>query len=213
MTDDLTARTRTAHDGALQPAVRRFEDAVSALIDPRCEIVDGRRCWLDSLYSELADSLAGQQGYAGERVPRSLPILWLEAHDVLAEIDRTVAQWRGDGKSTPARLAALSEAKYRPQDTTLLTDRAARLESFAKAIKGLLLPEIVVYLRGHHCPVCGHSHIRRTDSGGAEVTAPALVIHGDEALCAHCRTVWEYSRLPLLGRMLGVQPTAIVGGS
>lgn len=186
---------------------------MSALIDRRCEILDGKRFWLDSLYKELADSLAGQQGYAGERVPRSLPTLWVDAHDVLAGIDSAVAQWPIDNGplDTPQRLAALTEKNYRPQDSEMLNDRAARLEGFAKAVRNLLHPEIVVYLRGHRCPVCGRSHIKRTDSGGTQVSAPALVIRGDQALCAACRTIWEYTRLPFLGRLLGVNPTATIG--
>lgn len=209
-----------ADDGALVPAVHRFEDAVSGLIDPQREIVDGRTYYLDSLYSELSDSLAGCQGHAGNLQPRSLPMLWLDAFECLTNIDQTVAKWplgtsnNGLDPRSPAtvtRLQALSDAKYRPQDTDMLTDRSAQLEGFAVRIKGLLLPEITIPLYGHRCPICNQAEVRRSDVTGAAMTLPTLLIKGDSALCQACKAVWEYSRLPMLGRMLGVQPTAMIG--
>lgn len=216
---------RSDPDGALRPALNRFLDAVSALIDPRREILHGKTLWLDPLYTELHDSLAGQQGYTADHNPRSMPLLWAECHDELARIDQTVRQWhpeaiysgaqRWGGEHWPPptvqRLQALSDAKYRPQDADMLNDRAGQLEAFAKTILNLLLPEITVYLYGHACPICGQAHVRRTDVTGAAVTQPALVIKGDSALCGECRSVWDYTRLPMLGRMLGVQPTAEIG--
>lgn len=223
MSGDLTQQI--ADDGALRPALNRFLDAVSALVDPRREILDGRTLWCDSWFTQLHDSLAGQQGYTADRNPRSMPLLWADCHDTLARIDQTVRQWHpeaiysgsqrwGDPPRPPPtvqRLQALSAAKYRPQDADMLNDRAGQLEAFAKTILNLLLPEITVYLYGHACPICGQSHVRRTDVTGAAVTQPALVIKGDSALCGECRSVWEYTRLPMLGRMLGVQPTAEIG--
>lgn len=210
----------TDRSEALVPALRRFQDAVSALIDPQREMLDGRTMWVDSPYSQLYDSLAGQQGYASDWNPRSMPLLWVDAHDCLARIDQTVASWPldqlvefSDPRTPPTvrRLQAFSDAKWRPQDTDLLTDRAGQLEAFAKTIKSLLLPEINIALYGHACPICGQTSVRRTDVTGAAMTVPALSIRGDSALCAECKAVWDYTRLPMLGRMLGLQPTAVIG--
>lgn len=212
----------TDRSEALIPALRRFQDAVSGLIDPQREMLDGRTLWVDSPYHQLHDSLAGQQGYAADWNPRSMPLLWIDCFDLLARIDQTVAQWplkRPVGDETPdprvpvtvRRLQALSDAKWRPQDADLLTDRAGQLEAFAKTIKNLLLPEISIALYGHACPICGQTTVRRTDVTGAAMTVPALSIKGDSALCGECRAVWDYTRLPMLGRMLGLQPTALIG--
>lgn len=207
----------TDRSDALIPALKRFQDAVSALVDTRCEIVDGKRLYLDSLYIELYDSLAGQQGYGGDHYPRSLPILWIDCFDTLARIDQTVAKWllnatQGADPPDPRipatvnRLQALSDAKWRPQDADLLTDRAGQLEAFAKTIKSLLLPQISFFLYGRRCPICNQDFVRRTDVTGAAMTVPALSIQGDSALCGECRRVWRtIPELRVLGRMLEEQ--------
>lgn len=213
----------------LPEARNRLQDAISALIDPRPYLLDcGRTTYLDSLYTELCDSLAGQQGTTGDHHARSLPLLWAEAHDTLTDIDSTVRKWHPEIPAAPenwadkprpatiVRLEAIFNKKFRPQDVDMITDWTARLQAFAKTIRNLTLPEITVYLRGHTCPICGNSHAKHVDSAGEEVNNAALMIRGDSALCRHCRTVWDYPRLPMLGRMLGQsQSVGIieVGGS
>lgn len=56
----------TAHpcpDGDLPAALHRLSDAISALCDPTPHHLDtGHTTWLDPLYTQLHDSLPGQQG-------------------------------------------------------------------------------------------------------------------------------------------------------
>lgn len=208
----------TDRSEALIPALRRFQDAIAALVDPQREILDGRTMWIDSPYAQLHDSLAGQQGYAADWNPRSMPLLWIDCFDLLARIDQTVAQWplehavsdeTPDPRTPPTvkRLQALSEPEqWRPQDCDLLMDRASQLEAFTKTIRNLLLPEIAFALYGHRCPICHQTHVKRRDVTGAAMTVPALSIKGDSALCGECRTIWRtIPELRILGRMLEEQ--------
>lgn len=216
-------------DTALIPARNAFQDAISALIDPQVQFLHGRRVYLDSRYDQLNDSLAGQQGRGDHRARSSLTLLWLDAYILLEQIDNAVAYWHPEAphsrqcrwrdKPQPAltvsRLELLSDGRYRPQDVPELTDRTSRLQGWADKIDALLLPEISVVLRGETCPICGHDTYQRPDPTEPQntITDPALIVGGDGALCRACRAVWEFQKLPLLGRMLGVRPAAEILGS
>lgn len=197
----------TMTDDALQPALHRFQDAVSNLVDRRREHIDGRRRYTDSWYRQLCEAVAGGTG------PRSggragLP-LWPAAFDLLRAIDTEVHAWhleadtahRSHPFGTTECLTVYADTSWRPQDTELLTARAATIEAWTTKIGKLLDPPWQAYLPDP-CPVCGSTDTPIYDSG-EQVHRKPLAVGFDGCLCAACGTFWEAINLPLLGRMLG----------
>jgi hypothetical protein len=195
-------------DGALQPARQRLADAVAALIDPqRVALPAGRTTWLDSVYQQLTDAVSGQTGTARTGGAGRLPI-WADCFDLLHAINTDVHKWRctpPTATNTVARLTAMTEKLWRPQDAPQLQQWAGRIESWVYRAGQLLDPATVVFLPDP-CPVCGAAISYRRDSAGDNVRQPALSIRYEGARCGECERLWEPPQLPLLGRMLGYHP-------
>jgi hypothetical protein len=203
-----------AEDGALQPALQRLHNAISALIDPKPHHHHGQIHWVDSHYDQLRDAVAGQTGPRSGGANHS-PI-WTNALVLLQAIDTAIHSWRNEPcrtdetphpstttpNDTPKRLQTLSAAKWRPQDTAQLETWAAHLENWTRKISALLDPEPTIYLPDP-CPICGAETIE-TSIDGETGHNHAIVIRATGALCQRCREVWDTpQRLRILGRMLG----------
>lgn len=191
------------------PLVRQqFQDAISALMDPQPMNLDyGRHTWLDPLYQQVCDAVAGQTGERSGGDVRRLPF-WPAAHDIVEEIDAAVRAWTSDqprSVSTDVRMRSLYDQMWRPQDCALLDARTKQLGGWVSKIKEHLDPPLTVFL-DDPCPLCGKEWVRRPVDGEM-VKQRALSIRADEggALCGHCRAMWEPGRLELLGLMLRSQ--------
>jgi hypothetical protein len=193
----------TREDGELRPALNRLEDAVSALIDPRPEVVDGKTRWTPSLYEQLRDSLPGQQSQGGRNSP-NMGGAWIDCLLIVMQIDDTVSCWQRAGADTPARLQ-LIETRWattgRPQDVKSIDQISGILESWVSDIRNLLNPEPKLTPRVP-CPECGEKWIHSRDSGGDLVRRPALHITGEGCRCGHCRILWTPAQWGLLERRI-----------
>jgi hypothetical protein len=166
----MAAVEKQSEDGFLPAALRRLEDAVTALVDERsamsglADCVDCRmdRCpghatWVDSWYDQLRDSLPGEQGGGHSGSPRSLPPAWVDAVKMLMEIDTAVQLWQRDpgvfdGDLTPGRpptpetvrrLRLIQARAWRPQDVDKIDDLTKNLEEWVAEIKVLFSTEPV----------------------------------------------------------------------
>jgi hypothetical protein len=192
-------------DGSLPAARRRLADAIAALCDPVMQVVDGRQLFTSSWYMQLVDDLAGQQGQ-NHTPPRSLPLIWLDAWDLLQEIDTAVSAWQPDGTDTPTRLAAIQARPFRPQDSRSMDQISGCVESWTQNIRSLLVAERHWTLPSA-CPACGTRTVYRHD-GDDLVRQPALQISPDGCCCARCKTAWEPSKFVWLARLLGYEMPA-----
>ncbi len=188
-------------DGYLPGALTKLHDAVSGLIDPRPEIIDGKTRYTDSWYRQLKDSLPGNQGNErGSSAP--LPGCWLDALDLIIQIDDDVSRWQPAGLDTPERLGLLEARPWRPQDVRQLGDLAGIIGEWAEDIRELLRGS-AHWTLPNPCPACGTQTVMRRDSGGDLVRQPALQIGGGGCTCQHCRAAWDPNQFVWLARLLG----------
>lgn len=213
----VTATRPIPTDGNLPQAKRLLADAISSLIDPQPWVDNNRTHWLDSRYHQLRDALTAQRVGASHK-PASKPPAWIDAIDLLKDIDHQAHLWEPawpvsdcDDWPTVQRLRQVDLRKWRPQDVTLITTITGDLARFIARIDQLFaaapktLPD--------KCPQCGNSETRRrVDDGGVTATSrvPALQITDDGCTCQHCKAHWPPDRLVFLGRVLGYRITGVV---
>ncbi|VAZ77484.1 hypothetical protein LAUMK4_05851 [Mycobacterium persicum] len=229
----VTATRPIPTDGNLPAARRLLADAISSLIDPQPWVDNNRTYWLDSRYHQLRDALTAQRVGASHK-PASKPPAWIDAIDLLRDIDRRTCEieqqvldllnpetrqqipaWIiGDCDDWPTvqRLRQVDGwRKWRPQDTALIGTITGDLARFITRIDQLFaaapktLPD--------KCPQCGNSETRRRiDDGGIVSTSrvPALQITDDGCTCQHCKAHWPPDRLVFLGRVLGYRIEGVI---
>ena len=208
---------RIEEDGDIVGARRRLADAISKLTDPRAEVVEGQTHWLDSHYTELQDALPGDQG-SGHGVARSLPPLFVDAADLLNEIDTAVSCWEPKpviavDEELPAitviRLRSIEKhgcrgIPWRPQDADKADQIAANVEAWVVSINQLLRPTPAWSLP-NPCPACNTAIVYRKDTAGDMVRKPALQIGPNGCECQKCHAIWEPAYFTHLARVLGYQ--------
>jgi hypothetical protein len=216
-------------DGNLPAARNELGNAISALIDPKPHTVhrdDGTTpiTWIDSLYDQLSDAIAGQSGERSGRHTTS-PI-WADVVDLMTKIHTAAAEWHPEWPlidvsgpnpqpATILRLQAIQARKWRPQDVPAIGQITKRLEGFAEDIRRLLSGERILFLYAAQgrdlapCPQCGESIIRRPDNSGQIVRQPALQIKSDgttHCVNKQCRATWPNPQF--LARLLGYETPA-----
>lgn len=196
-------------EGSLPQAKLRLSRAVWALIDPQRQMFDGEMRSAPSLYLQLRDSVPGAQG-SGHGTARSLPPCWLDAIDLLSEIDTALEIWQPQADGVPVtvgRLRVLEAKGWRPQDTRQVEQIAANLEAWALEIVALLDPPAKKTLP-NPCPACNTATVYRRDSGGELVRQPALQFGPQGCYCVKCRAVWAPNRFLFLAKVLGYEMPA-----
>lgn len=222
----MTAQPHAA-DGHLPAARNRLDHAISALIDPKPHLIhrdntDPEITWLDPLYTQLADAVAGQNIQPKSGGPARAPI-WADAHDLLTLIDTKAAEWQPDWHqladpnhdTTPptiTRLHALRARKWRPQDVSHINTITTELHALTERAQTLLDPPAVAYLRAPGksrepaaCTACGEQRVWRPDptDPNRRVMQPALKITIHGCICQHCGASWEPGQLRILAAALG----------
>lgn len=193
-------------DGVLEPVLRRFGNAVAALVDP-VPIWDRGACrWSSPVYARLRGALVGRtmrgrRAVAGSRLPcRTDVLVWL------LEVDAAAAAWTPDGKGdTVERLHTLTARGWRPQDCGLIDGYCGQIERWGVAAAELLgdrAPAVALRLP---CPSCGQRWVYR--HGASESTRGwALKVSESGCECQACRAFWEPAQFEFLARLLGCAP-------
>lgn len=218
----MTVTTEANVEHQLPAARTKLHDAISDLIDPRPQTTDtGEIRWLDSLYDQLTDAVPGQfLGRSG--LQKSQPPMWIDASDLLTEIDAAIRQWQPDTHTflpicpgiiltiplppnQPAaihRLNLINQKRWRPQDTKLINSYANQLEGWVKRIDNLFAENHTKHLPAP-CPACNIQTVYRTDAAGERVRQPALQITILGCECMNCHHVWGPQLFMHLARVLG----------
>jgi predicted RNA-binding Zn-ribbon protein involved in translation (DUF1610 family) len=202
--------TVTQRDGNIVAARTRLGRAVQDLTGPRMAVYHDVTVYAPSLYAQLSDDLAGTQG--DTRTPaKSLPPLWIDAVQLLGDIDRQVVKWAPIPGDTPSRLARLSFNGWRPQDSRLVSEIAAKVDAWCESIIHLLDPQAVKHISAP-CPQCGKQTVYRRDSAGEQVRSPALrVVVNQGCTCQACGAFWEPTKYLFLCKLLGFDmPTGVL---
>lgn len=211
----VTTTHPTPTDGNLPQAKRQLADAISNLIDPKPWVDNNTTHWLDSRYHQLRDALTAQR-IGSSHKPASKPPAWIDAIDLLKDIDHQIHLWEpawpiADCDDWPAvqRLRQVDLRKWRPQDTELINQIVAGLTRFAARIDQLFAAA-PLYLPDK-CPSCDHAKARRHDRDtGENINVPALEITTDGATCNNCHEKWPADRLVFLGRVLGYRISGLI---
>lgn len=211
----IVTAPETPTDGQLKPARRALSDAVASLVDPKPETLDGQLVWTDSLYQQLTDSVPGSKRERSG-VARSQPPIWLDAAQLLKDINAQIARWEPrwpvvitDGQlldEHPAilRLRCINARKWRPQDVQLIEAITTQLVAWAADIKLLFDPPARWHIAAA-CPACNTRTVYRKDSAGEHVRQPALQVTKDGCECMACRHSWGPSYLEHLRAVIDTQ--------
>jgi hypothetical protein len=175
------------------------------------------------LLDMIAAELAGSQGTGHGGVPRSLPLVWLDAMDLLTDVDAALSAWQRGippmriPPATPAataadRLRELTERAWQPMDVARIRNLTAALTGWAQRANQLLYPPRHTFLDAP-CPVCGATTAKRRDAAGELVNVPALQIDVQAgAECQHCGATWAPALFTHLSRLLELElPAGVVG--
>lgn len=193
MTDDLIASHRL------------FEDAAYRLTGTRTKlIVDdlGNRvvATASSLYAEMEENIAGQQGTSFGGVARSMPPCWLDGVDWMMRVDRTVAGWVYDLEgNTFDKLTFLLAWTFTPEESTKLAGWGADLLGFVESAEALLDARRSFGVSAP-CPECHTPEVARPDERGDMVRRPALQVSSRGAKCLSCGARWDAENLLVLAR-------------
>lgn len=189
-------------DGNIQAAKTKLGRAVRHLTEPRQLVHYNTTLYAPSLYATLAADLAGTQG--DSRTPaKSLPPLWIDACQLLYDIDSKVSRWCPKPGNTQKRLEMLDNKTWRPQDTNHVQEIARTVESWCETITSLLDPESIKHISAA-CPSCGSDKVFRRDSAGETVRQPALkLVTNVGCTCQACDAHWAPDKYLFLCKLLG----------
>lgn len=192
-------------DGNIQAARKHLAHAVDRLCRPTPRIINHRMRHKPSLYDQLRNDLAGTQATDHKTHAKSQPPIWIDACQLLAEIDTQTRKWvrRPKNVGTTTRLDHLADKTWRPQDTDHVTTITNQIQRWCDTITDLLDPQSIKTIAAA-CPSCGRRTITRKDSAGETVRTPALtVIAAQGCTCQACKAHWTPDRYLFLCRLLG----------
>lgn len=201
----MTAAQPIAEDGNLPAALRDLGDAIYTLCAPQQQHED-RLINAPCRYLQIQGAITGEQvNSGGGGGGKSRPPLWLDALDLVNEIDTAVEIWQPAYTGVPptvGRLHWFLQRKWRPQDVRQLEQATGIIKSWVEAIDQLLNPEPKWTLPSP-CPACQTATVYRRDGSGEMVRQPALQIGPAGCQCQRCKHTWEPSHFQLLAAALG----------
>jgi hypothetical protein len=188
----------------LPQARKDLEDAVNKLCAPQQRLFGDALHTAPSRYHQLTQELAGAQGES-HVPPTSMPPLWLEATQLLADIDRQARRWEPAPRNTTERLTHIARRSWRPQDVDLVVTISTTVYRWSDNIDTLLYPDSVKSVSAA-CPACGATHVYRMKSGERVRQAALQIITNVGCTCHNCETHWGPELYQHLARVLGFDP-------
>jgi len=189
-------------DGNILAARTKLTREVERLCHPQTAVYHDDVLQAPSVYRQLQSDLAGTQG--DTRTPaKSLPPLWIDAAQLLSDIDHQTHLWCRKTGETPDLLDMLTRKPFRPQDTDMVFRMAKEISGWTESALSLLVPESVKHISAP-CPSCGKAWVYRRDGGGDVVRSPALKVTAAVGCsCQHCEAIWTPDRYMFLCKLLG----------
>lgn len=209
----MSAEPIPNEDGALRPALQALEDAVHALCGTQSSFQANRLVYGASRYLQLMDAVEGATiNTGGGGGSKSRPPMWVDAYDLLAEVDLAVECWQPAFEGVPptvGRLNCIVARSWRPQDCRQIQQITTAVEAWVLSINELLDPP-PRWTLPYPCPNCAAKTVYRRDSGGEMIRQPALSVSTETGvLCLKCKAHWPHGKLLFLGRLLGSLPSNV----
>lgn len=200
-------------DGALRPALAALSDAVHALCGTQSDFRANKTVYAPSRYMQLQDAVEGATiNTGGGGGSKSRPPMWVDAYDLLNEIDVAVECWQPAFVGVPptvGRLNCINARSWRPQDCRQIEQITSAVQSWVESIKELLDPK-PKWTLPYPCPSCMTKTVYSRDSGGEMIRKPALLVIPEVGVsCLKCRAHWPHGKLLFLGRLLGSLPSNV----
>jgi hypothetical protein len=202
----MSAAAARHPDGDLTYAINRLRHAINRLTEPTRQYRGNRYHEAPGLYTQLRDSIVGEQG-TGNGTARSMPPLWVDAADNLHNIDLMVSIWQPGYRGVPptiARLRHIARRTWSTEQTRSVHKMAGIIDAWADDIERLLSPASVKHISAP-CPACGAETAYHRDSAGETVRNPALQLTAHGCECQNCHTTWAPDRYLWLCRVLGFE--------
>jgi hypothetical protein len=186
-------------------AVDRLHAAVAGLVDPVKRSFDGVVRVAPSLYHQLRAEIPASAGREKVRLHvASRSPAWLDAVDLLDEIDTAVEAWQAAGVDTADRLRVLAARRWRPQDVRGIGQIVEAVNGWVVAVAGLLEPQRVKTISAA-CPACDTRYVYR-QRDGERVRQPALQVVAEKGCtCLSCGAAWAPELYLHLVRLLGFE--------
>jgi predicted RNA-binding Zn-ribbon protein involved in translation (DUF1610 family) len=206
----MAAAKPVDEDGQLRPALQALEDAIWKLTSPTEQYLNSQLYTAPSLYLQLWDAVAGEQSNSGGGGGSKSQIpFWLDAFQLLDEIDVGVECWQPAFTGVPptvGRLQHIQSRPWRPQDCRQIEMITKAVTEWAQAIDDLLNPK-PRWTLPYPCPNCGADEVWRPDSTGVPVRSHALQLSPEHGCtCGKCKANWPPGKFLFLGRLLKTVP-------
>lgn len=186
---------------ALPQAIRDLGDAVRKLTAPQHRYLGDALRTAPSRYHQLCAEIAGTQG-ENHAPPKSMPPLWLDAAQLIADIDRQARRWEPGPDGTVSRLRVIADKTWRPQDTELVFSMSITVGKWCDTIDALLDPVSVKDVSAA-CPACGAKHIYRNKDGERVRQSALQIVTETGCTCQACDTHWGPELYLHLARVIG----------
>lgn len=202
-----TAVPTTRRHGNVHAATDALRRAVAGLIDPLYERrFDGTTAAADSLYDQLGAAVGGAQlNPGGGTGGKSRPPIWIDARDLLTEIDTGVGAWNPYYCCEPAtvcRLRGIANRHWEPDKLRNVRQLTGITTRWAEQIDQLLGHAHVKYVKAA-CPQCGNTTTLRKDSAGELIRVHVLQIVTDQGCrCVACGAQWLPAQYEFLSRVI-----------
>lgn len=191
-------------DGNIIAARQLLEQAINRLTQQRPATHHNTTIYQPSLYTSLKSDLAGTQTNATKTQPKSQPPLWIDACQLLTEVDNQTHRWMPVPGTTPNRLTLLAAKTWRPQDTTPVIRMTATINQWCEQIINLLDPEPTKTLDAA-CPTCKQRWIKRTHAGETVRRDALQIVLSKGCRCLACDSNWTPDKYRDLATQLGIQ--------
>ena len=185
----------------LPQAKRNLTDAVHRLTAPQHRILGDVLRTAPSRYHQLCAEIAGTQG-ENHAPPKSMPPLWIDAAQLIADIDRQARRWAPAPADTTARLQHIAQVSWTPKDTEHVFSISITIAKWCNTIDALLEPVSVKDVSAA-CPACGAKHIYRMKDGERVRQAALQIITETGCTCQACDTHWGPELYLHLARVIG----------
>ncbi len=203
---------RPARKMNLLLAVNELRTAIDRLIKPTTSYINNQYIEIPSLYQQIINALAGEQGAGANGVAKSRPPFWSDAAEKKIEFDKIIEfnlpNFSG-ARPVAARLQALAEHDWTVEQFRDVRRITGILSAWVDDFDALLEHRHVLHISAA-CPACQTATVERYSTSGELVRDTALIANEFGAVCQECGYAWGPEQFVKLAKQLGSLPKGVL---